>query len=100
MAGRLPEKYRTAVQYYAIEGRSQKEIAKAENLSLSGAKSRVQRGRGMLKRMLLSRCRFEYDIRRRIIDFLPIDGGRRYFKAGMPAPLPAKPPAGEAGGAT
>ena len=40
-------------------------------ISLSGAKSRVQRGREQLKQMLLERCEFEFDRLGRIIDCKP-----------------------------
>lgn len=52
----LPEKYRSAVRRYDLEGMSQKEIAELENISLSGAKSRVQRGRAKLIEALHECC--------------------------------------------
>ncbi len=45
----LPEGYRGAVQLAEIEGLSQQEVADRLGLSLSGAKSRIQRGRAMLR---------------------------------------------------
>lgn len=45
MIGRLPPKYKLTVEAVEVLGRSQKEIAKELDMSLSGAKSRVQRGR-------------------------------------------------------
>jgi RNA polymerase sigma-70 factor (ECF subfamily) len=45
----LPEGYRQAVHMAEIEERSQQDVADRLGLSLSGAKSRVQRGRAMLK---------------------------------------------------
>jgi len=57
----LPEPYGQAVMLSEIEGLTQKEVAKRQGLSLSGAKSRVQRGRAMLKEMLLECCHFEFD---------------------------------------
>jgi RNA polymerase sigma-70 factor (ECF subfamily) len=65
----LPEPYRRAVMLSEIEGLSQKELAKREAISLSGAKSRVQRGRRMLKDLLLNCCHFDFDRRGRIIDY-------------------------------
>lgn len=61
MIDRLPDRYRTAVQLSEIEQKTQKEVAEIENLSLSGAKSRVQRGRKILKEMLSECCTVELD---------------------------------------
>ena len=70
----LPEKYRMAVRLCDIEGKPQREIAEAEEISLSGAKSRIQRGRAHLKAMLRDCCTLEFDSRNRIISCIP-DGG-------------------------
>jgi RNA polymerase sigma-70 factor (ECF subfamily) len=67
----LPDLYRDAVVLTEFEGLSQKELADRLGISLSGAKSRVQRGRAMLKRMLLDCCRFEFDRRGAVIDCNP-----------------------------
>jgi RNA polymerase sigma-70 factor, ECF subfamily len=48
----LPEGYRGAVRLAEVEGLSQQEVADRLGLSLSGAKSRVQRGRVLLKGVL------------------------------------------------
>ncbi len=55
----LPETYRTAVQLAEIEGLPQKEVAHRLGISLSGAKSRVQRGREKLRLRLLDCCDIE-----------------------------------------
>jgi RNA polymerase sigma-70 factor (ECF subfamily) len=65
----LPEGYRQALTLYELEGVKQREIARRLGLSLSGAKSRVQRGRQMLKEALLECCHFEFDRRGHIIDY-------------------------------
>ena len=57
----LPEKYREAVMLSELRGLTQKEVAKVQGTSLSGAKSRVQRGRVLLKNMLSECCRLEFD---------------------------------------
>lgn len=57
----LPDGYRRALVLTDLEGRPQKEVAEELGLSLSGAKSRVQRARKKLKAALLSCCRFEVD---------------------------------------
>ena len=56
MINKLPDKYKRAIYHSEINGNTQKELAEIENISLSGAKSRVQRGRQMLKEMMLSCC--------------------------------------------
>ncbi len=67
----LPEGYRDAVQLAEIDGLSQQEVANRLGLSLSGAKSRIQRGRSMLKGVLDQCCRFEFDGRGNMIDYDP-----------------------------
>ncbi len=57
----LPEKYREALRLTDIQGMSQKELAEYKGLSLSGAKTRVARGRNKLKEALLSCCHFGFD---------------------------------------
>jgi RNA polymerase sigma-70 factor, ECF subfamily len=57
----LPEGYRQAVQMAEIEELSQQNVADRLGLSLSGAKSRIQRGRAMLKDVLERCCSFELD---------------------------------------
>ncbi len=69
MIQKLPEKYRTAVQMSAIEHKSQKEVAEFEGISLTGAKSRVQRGRSLLKSMLYDCCQFEVNKRNQIVSY-------------------------------
>lgn len=67
----LPGPYREAVLLTEMEGLSQVELAKRLNISISGAKSRVQRGRQRLKEMLLECCEFEFDRRGRVFDCTP-----------------------------
>jgi|SRR5947208_1439182 len=67
----LPEPYREAVVLTELEGMTQQELANRLGISLSGAKSRVQRGRAQLKRMLDQCCRFEFDRRGKVIDCTP-----------------------------
>lgn len=56
---KLPKIYQTAIQKAEIEGLSQKELARIENISISGAKSRIQRGRLLLKEILHDCCKIE-----------------------------------------
>jgi RNA polymerase sigma-70 factor (ECF subfamily) len=65
----LPERYRQALILTEYEGLSQKEAAERLGLSLSGAKSRIQRARLKLRDLLLACCHFELDRRGRIIDY-------------------------------
>jgi RNA polymerase sigma-70 factor (ECF subfamily) len=65
----LPEKYREAVRLSDLEGMTQVELASRMGLSLSGAKSRVQRGREQLKALLTECCKFEFDCRGTIVDY-------------------------------
>ena len=67
----LPEGYREAVQLAEVEGLPQQEVAERLGLSLSGAKSRIQRGRGMLKDALEACCHFEFDSRGNMMDYDP-----------------------------
>jgi len=76
MVGQLPDAYRDAVQLAEIGGLNQQEVADRLGLSLSGAKSRIQRGRGMLKEILLGCCDFELDRRGNIIDCVPKPDGK------------------------
>jgi RNA polymerase sigma-70 factor (ECF subfamily) len=65
----LPEKYKQALILTEIENLSQKELADKAGLSVSGAKSRVQRARVLLKEEFLSCCKLEIDSRGNIIDY-------------------------------
>ena len=69
MISQLPDTYRKAVELYELKGASQQEIADQLGLSLSGAKSRVQRGRERLKALLFDCCSFEQDRRGNLIGF-------------------------------
>ncbi|MCK4921523.1 MAG: sigma-70 family RNA polymerase sigma factor, partial [Bacteroidales bacterium] len=65
----LPLKYSEPLRLYEIEGLSQKEISNKENISLSGVKSRIQRGRVKLKSALNECCKFELDKRGNILEY-------------------------------
>jgi RNA polymerase sigma-70 factor (ECF subfamily) len=55
----LPEKYRTALMLADIQGLAQQEVACRLGISLSGAKSRIQRGRDKLRASLDACCDIE-----------------------------------------
>lgn len=69
----LPDHYRKAIELSEIQGRSQRDIADELGLSLSGAKSRIQRGRRMLADMVLDCCRLEFDSTGSIMSYEPRD---------------------------
>jgi RNA polymerase sigma-70 factor, ECF subfamily len=71
MIAALPEKYRDALAMTDLNGLTQQEAAKRLGVSLSGMKSRVQRGRKQIKTMLLTCCNIELDRCGGIVDFAP-----------------------------
>jgi RNA polymerase sigma-70 factor (ECF subfamily) len=71
MIDELPEGYRRALILADLEGRPQREVAEELGLSLSGAKSRIQRARRKLKVTLLSCCRFDLDRLGNVLDWQP-----------------------------
>ena len=71
MMDELPPEYCEALCLTEIEGMSQKEFAEIKGLSYSGAKSRVQRARIMLKDMLLKCCHYQFDKYGTVIDIQP-----------------------------
>ena len=76
MIERLSADYRQAVTLVELDGLTQQAAAKRLNLSVSGMKSRVQRGRGQLKRMLDECCVIELDRRRGVVDYAVRDAGK------------------------
>ncbi len=70
----LPEPYRYALRLAEFEGAKQREVASRLGLSLSGAKSRVQRARKMLRGVLLKCCRVELDRRGGVVDYEAREG--------------------------
>lgn len=61
----LPETYRNAVLWSEIDSLPQREVAERLGISLSGAKSRVQRRREKLRAIVLDCCHVEPARRRR-----------------------------------
>lgn len=64
----LPAEDREALRLTEFDGLTQRELADRLGLSLSGAKSRVQRARAKLREQLEQCCRFEFDRRGNIIE--------------------------------
>lgn len=69
MVGDLPEKYREALLLTDIRGLSQKELSEKLDISLSGAKSRVQRAREKLKENLLDCCHLEFNRVGKVVEY-------------------------------
>jgi len=65
----LPEKYREAIEWVDLQGKSQKCLATELGLSHSAVKSRVQRGRRRLKTLFLECCHCRLDVRGNPIEF-------------------------------
>lgn len=59
---KLPDNYRDALLITEFQDISQKELAEKLNISYSGAKSRVQRGKEKLKDLLLQCCAYKADV--------------------------------------
>jgi RNA polymerase sigma-70 factor (ECF subfamily) len=71
LVSELPGPYARAVTLVDLEGRSMKEAADALGLSVSGAKSRVQRGRALVRDALLRCCHFVVDRYGIVLDARP-----------------------------
>jgi len=69
MIEQLPDKYREAMMLTELEGMTQKDLSNQLGISFSGAKSRVQRGRGELKELLTACCHIEADHYGNTIDY-------------------------------
>lgn len=67
----LPEAYRQAILQTDITGLSQVEYANTEGISISCAKSRVQRARRMVRDVMLECCHVEFDRRGGIVETRP-----------------------------
>ncbi|MBB1268049.1 RNA polymerase sigma factor SigZ [Shewanella sp. SR44-3] len=66
----LPEKYGVPLRLAELEGVSQQEIANLLGLSLSGAKSRIQRGRVKFRQQMMACCDLEL-AQEGIVDYSP-----------------------------
>jgi RNA polymerase sigma-70 factor (ECF subfamily) len=75
MIERLAKEYEEALALVELEGLPQHAAAEQLGLSLSGMKSRIQRGRKQLKQMLDDCCIIELDRRHGVIDYEVRDGG-------------------------
>lgn len=69
LIAQLSQEYRDALIMVELEGQSQSMAAQKIGLSLSGMKSRVQRARKQLKRLLHSCCLIQLDQRKSVASF-------------------------------
>ena len=84
MLARLPAEDREALLLTEVEGLTQQELADRLGLSLSGAKSRVQRARKKLKLAFVDCCRIEFDRRGGVADYHPGCDACRQDRRGEP----------------
>ncbi len=65
----LPAHYRDALMLSEIDGMKHRQVAQKLGISISAVKSRVQRGRVMLKGLLTDCCRVEQDHRGTVVGY-------------------------------
>ncbi len=70
----LNPSFREALTLTEIEGLTQAQAADRLGISLSGMKSRVQRGRRQLKQVLVQCCEVEFDVRGDLSEYRPRRG--------------------------
>lgn len=68
---RLPSPYREAITLVELEGKTAREAAEMVGISVSGMKSRVQRGRAQLRQLFERCCDIALDARGKPTDFTP-----------------------------
>lgn len=67
----LPTPYREALLLTEIDGLTMREAAEREAISVSGMKSRVQRGRRLLRELFEACCEIALDARGRVVEYTP-----------------------------
>lgn len=67
----LPSPYREAITLVELEGRTAKQAAELIGISVSGMKSRVQRGRAQLRELFDRCCEIAVDARGKPTDYTP-----------------------------
>lgn len=68
---RLSSPYREAVTLVELQGLTVREAAEMVGISVSGMKSRVQRGRAQLRQLFDECCEIALDARGKVIDYAP-----------------------------
>jgi RNA polymerase sigma-70 factor (ECF subfamily) len=71
MLERLPPAHRDAIKMTELDGLNQADAARRSGVSVSGMKSRVQRGRRQLKTLLDQCCRIQLDRRGGVVAYAP-----------------------------
>ena len=72
MIAALPENYRKTFDLTVFQGQTQESAAVELGVSVSAVKSRVRRGRKLLKAMFEECCHIELDRRGTVIDYHPV----------------------------
>jgi RNA polymerase sigma-70 factor (ECF subfamily) len=67
----VPSPYREALTRTELEGLTMREAAEREGVSLTAMKSRVQRGRRLLRELFEACCEIARDARGRVVDYEP-----------------------------
>lgn len=88
----LPEPYRATLLLSELRGLPYAEISRRLGVTVGTVKSRVHRGRKLLKESLITCCSFAYDARGRVVDYTP-----HAWKPSAPALGAAEPEATQAG---
>jgi RNA polymerase sigma-70 factor (ECF subfamily) len=73
----LPSPYREAVTLVELQRLTAREAAEIVGISVSGMKSRVQRGRAQLRQLFEACCEIALDARGKVIDYTPRSGSCR-----------------------
>ncbi|AYO31663.1 RNA polymerase sigma factor SigZ [Biomaibacter acetigenes] len=74
----LPDKYKQAIMLTELGGLTQRELAQKLGMSISGAKSRVQRGKTILKEKFFECCKFQFDAYGNIIEYQHKENSCKY----------------------
>lgn len=75
---KLPEEYREIIIDSELKNIKQKDLAVKYNIEYSSLRSRVQRGRERIKKMLLNCCAIELDARGNIIEAKKINASENH----------------------
>jgi RNA polymerase sigma-70 factor (ECF subfamily) len=67
----LPSPYREALQHTELDGLTMREAAERVGMSVSGMKSRVQRGRRLLRELFEACCEISLDARGHVVEYTP-----------------------------
>ncbi|HSN97835.1 MAG TPA: RNA polymerase sigma factor SigZ [Candidatus Nanopelagicales bacterium] len=85
LLGTLAPDYREALTLAEVDGLTQREIAERAGLTLSGAKSRVQRARKMLREAIFACCLVEVDRRGGVVGYQSRGGCDACESSGEPS---------------